>query len=54
MKKTEKKIYKEFALKERPPHRCIYSGGIHSTLEKVRRSHEKKQTAVLQRIYDKA
>lgn len=28
MKKNEKHIYKEFALKERSPHRLIYSSGI--------------------------
>ena len=39
--KTEKKKYREFALKERPPHRCIKALSYKDRTEKRGREHEK-------------
>lgn len=41
MKKTEKKKYREFALKERPPHRYIKALSYKDRTEKRGREHEK-------------
>lgn len=41
MKKTEKKKYREFALKERLPHRCIKTLSYKDRTGKRGREHEK-------------